>query len=210
MQKALRVRPMTDEEVAMITRLAHARTEPARLVERAQMVWLSPQGLHVPAIALQLRRTEQTVRVWLKRFNAGGVAALTDEARVGRPATYTPEQVGELIAASLMDPQQLGLPFGSWTLDRLAAYLNEHKGIPIKRSRIDEILRQEGLRWWQQESWFGERVDPKFAEKSNCLSLSSDGGRVPRGAMLEHGIENGQELAHARSQGDLLGLASFP
>jgi transposase len=165
MQKALRVRTLTDEEVEMITRLAHARTEPARLVERAQMVWLSSQGLHVPAIATRLRRTEQTVRLWLKRFNAGGVAALTDEARGGRPATYTPEQVGELIAASLTDPQQLGLPFGSWTLDRLEAYLNERKGIAIKRSRIDEILRKEGLRWWQQESWFGERVDPQFAEK---------------------------------------------
>jgi transposase len=178
MQKALRVRPMTDEEIAVITRLAHARTEPARLVERAQMVWLSCHGLHVPAIATQLRRTEQTVRVWLKRFNAGGVAALTDEARVGRPATYTPEQVSELIAASLTDPQQLGLPFGSWTLDRLAAYLNQDKGIPIKRSRIDEILRKEGLRWWHQESWFGERVDPQFAEKRGPSSASTPSHRT--------------------------------
>ncbi len=38
------------------------------------------------------------------------------------------------------------MPFGSWTLDRLQAYLNEQKKIPIKRSRIDEILLAEGLR----------------------------------------------------------------
>ena len=44
------------------------------------------------------------------------------------------------IAAALTAPEDLGLPFGCWTLDRLEAYLNEHKGIPIKRSRIDEIL----------------------------------------------------------------------
>jgi transposase len=88
----------------------------------------------------------------------------------GRPATYTPEQVGEVIGASLTKPDALGLPFGSWTLDRLTAYLNE-KGVPIKRSRIDEILLAEGLRWRQQETWFGERIDPAFAEKRAPLCV---------------------------------------
>ena len=70
-----------------------------------------------------------------------------------------------MIATALTDPKRLDLPFGSWTLDRLAAYLSEHKGIAIKRSRIDEILLAEGLRWRKHETWFGERVDPAFAEK---------------------------------------------
>jgi transposase len=70
-----------------------------------------------------------------------------------------------VIATALTDPQTLGLPFGCWTLDRLQTSLNEHTGIAMKRSRINEILRAEGLRWRQQESWFGERVDPDFAEK---------------------------------------------
>jgi len=65
----------------------------------------------------------------------------------------------------LTDPQELGLPFGSWTLDRLAAYLNAERGIAIKRSRIGEILVAEGLRWRQQETWFGERPDPAFAAR---------------------------------------------
>jgi transposase len=69
------------------------------------------------------------------------------------------------VAASLTDPQSLGLPFASWTLDRLEAYLNEVNGIGIKRSRINDLLLREGLRWRQQESWFGERVDPDFAAK---------------------------------------------
>ena len=76
----------------------------------------------------------------------------------------------------------MGQPFGSWTLDRLEAYLNEEKGIAIKRSRIDELLLAEGLRWRTQEGWFGERasretsddgrasagdkpIDPEFAQK---------------------------------------------
>ncbi len=56
-----------------------------------------------------------------------------------------------MIATALTDPKRLDLPFGSWTLDRLAAYLSEHQGIAIKRSRIDEILLKEGLRWRRHE-----------------------------------------------------------
>ena len=81
-----------------------------------------------------------------------------------------------MIAASLTNPQSLGLPFGCWTLDRLEAYLNEEQDIPIKRSRIGEILLDEGLRWRRQETWFGERVDPEFAEKRG----SSSGSTHPR------------------------------
>ncbi len=74
-----------------------------------------------------------------------------------------------VIQTALISPEDLDLPFGSWTLDRLVAYLTEEKGVPMKRSRISEIFSNEGLRWRHQEWWFGERVDPEFAEKINCL-----------------------------------------
>jgi transposase len=170
---ALRVRDLTPDERASLQRLAQSRTEPARAVERARIIWRAHQGERVPAIAAALRLTEPTVRRWLKRFNAHGLEGLRDQPRAGRPPTYTPEEVGAVIAASLTDPQSLDLPFASWTLDRLAAYIAEAKGIAMKRSRIDELLRAEGLRWRSQETWFGERVDPAFAEKSNCLACQA-------------------------------------
>jgi len=73
--------------------------------------------------------------------------------------------VSLVIATALTSPAAVGLPFASWTRDRLAAYLNEVKGLPSKRSRIDDLLLREGLCWRQQARWFGERVDPAFAEK---------------------------------------------
>jgi transposase len=179
MRTPIRVRELTDEEAAAVKRLAHSRTDPARTVERAKIVWLSSQGLLVPAIAAQLRLAAKTVRLWLKRFNADGLAGLKDGARSGRPATYAPEEVGEVVATALTNPQTLGLPFASWTLDRLEAYVNETKGIEIKRSRIDEILLDEGLRWRKQETWFGERVDPEFAEKRGS-SPGSTRSRRPK------------------------------
>lgn len=161
----LHAREMTAEEQETIQRLANSRTEPARTVERTRIVWHASQGLSVSAIAKLLNISKKTVRLWLKRFNAEGLDGLTDEPRSGRPATYAAEVIGEVIAASLTNPRSLGLPFASWTLDRLEVYLNEQKGIPIKRSRIDDILIAEGLRWRTQETWFGDRVDPEFAKK---------------------------------------------
>ena len=174
---ALRVRTTPPEEVAAIRRVAHARTEPARRVERAQIIWLAMEGRRVPAIARAVGCAPKTVRLWLKRFNAAGIAGLEDAPRAGRPATYTPEEVGEVIATALTKPADLGLPFGSWTLDRLAAYRNEQRRVAMKRSRIDEILIAEGLRWRTQETWFGERVDPAFAEKRGGSSHATPSRR---------------------------------
>jgi transposase len=159
------LRPLTAEERMAVEPLARSRTAPARRVERARIVWRATRGETPPAIAATLGVDVETVRRRIRRFDAEGLAALEDRPRSGRPATYPPEAVAAVTAAALTAPRRLGLPFASWTLDRLAAYLLEHKGIAMRRSRIDEILLAEGLRWRRQETWFGERVDPAFAEK---------------------------------------------
>ena len=165
MPRRLQVREMTEKERETIQETARSRTAAVRAVERARIIRASSEGQSVAEIASGLQLKAAKVRKWIHRFNARGLAGLEDEPRAGRPATYSSEEVSEVVAASLTDPQSLGLPFASWTLDRLEAYLNEVKGIRIKRSRINDVLLREGLRWRQQESGFGERVDPDFAQK---------------------------------------------
>ncbi len=157
---ALRLREVTPDEKEQIGRLARSRTAPARLVERAQIVWHACQGERVPQIAQELRLSEKTVRAWLKRFNREGLPGLDDRPHPGRQPTYSPEEVAHVIATALTDPKALGQPFGCWSVRRLETYLNEERGLPIKHSRIDEILLSEGLRWRTQEGWFGERAQP--------------------------------------------------
>ena len=140
---------------------------------RARLLLWARQGWRVSDLVRRLGLSDPTTRLWIKRFNAQGLAGLQDAPRSGRPPTYTPEQVAEVLAAALTAPQTLGLPFGSWTLDRLASYLHEQRGIAMKRSRIDELLGREGLRWRTQETWFGERVDPQFAAKRGKSSGSA-------------------------------------
>lgn len=165
MARTLTLREPSDEERLALERLTHARTAAARLVERARVIWAALHGERVDAIAARFQVSAATVYLWLHRFNDDGLAGLEDKPRKGRPPTYSTEQVGTIVATALTDPRLLGLPFASWTLDRLVAYLAEQQGIAMKRSRLDEVLSAEGLRWRKQETWFGERVDPAFAEK---------------------------------------------
>jgi transposase len=174
------LRALTDEERSAIEALVRSRTAPTRRVERARIVWRASRGETPPAIAAALGLAAETVRSRIRRFNAEGLAALEDHHRSGRPATYSAEEVATAIAAALTDPRRLGLPFAAWTLDRLAAFLLEEKGIAMRRSRIDEILLREGLRWRRHETWFGARVDPEFAEKRGGSRRSTP--RHPRAA----------------------------
>lgn len=173
MPAPLRARFWSSAEQEAIERLARSRTAPARTVERARIVLLSRYGDTAEQIAETLGICQDTVRRWIHRFDRHGVEGLADRPRAGRPPTYSAEEVGTVVEASLTNPEELGLPFACWTLDRLEAYLNEEKGLPIKRSRISELLIAEGLRWREEETWFGERPDPAFAEKRGPSSPST-------------------------------------
>jgi transposase len=174
----VRLRELAADEREAVRRLVQSRTAPARAVERARIVWLASLGREAAAVARELRLSGKTVRRWIGRFNAAGPEGLRDRPRAGRPARYAPEQVGAVVALALSDPDALDLPFGCWTLDRLELHLNELGGIPIKRPRIAELLRAEGLRWRTQEGWFGERLDPACAEKRAPLCVKGRPGTL--------------------------------
>src|SRR3954447_23690127 len=164
MVMTIRMRALGKEEAAELACMARSRTLGAGLVRRAQMVQHAVEGLSAPGIAAKMGLCGATVRFWLKRFTERGLGGLEEDMRSGRLATYTAEERSAVIAAALSRPADLGLPFASWRLDRLVAYLGE-KGIGMKRSRVSEILLGEGLKWRQEETWFGARVDPEFARK---------------------------------------------
>jgi transposase len=146
-----------------------------------QIVQHAVDGLGAPEVAARMGLCGATVRFWLKRFNERGVSGLEEDMRSGRPATYSPEERSAVVAAALSRPADLGLPFASWTLDRLVACLGELAetrsvcgwGIGMKRSRVGEVLLAEGLKWRQEETWFGARVDPEFTRKRGRSSSST-------------------------------------
>src|SRR6267154_527174 len=126
---ALRLRELTEEEHSTLKQLLHARKVPVGKLKRSQIVWMANQGKRTPEIAKQLKVSESMVRKWLKRFREQGLAGLEEAPRSGRPATYQPEVVSEIIQTALSNPRKLGEPYATWTLDRLVDYLHRIKCI---------------------------------------------------------------------------------
>ena len=86
-----------------------------RQAARAVMVLLSLRGLAPSQIAELLDCHPATVRRWIGRFNAEGLAGLADRPRPGRPRLGG-RQLTSRIAALLERP-------GPWTLPRIRRYL---------------------------------------------------------------------------------------
>ena len=165
MPKRIKLRTLTNEERTRLEQLSRSSTTSHRLVERAKMVLLAYQGEPTKQIADKLDRSVPTIYFRLKRFNQKGLPGLNDEARAGRRPTYSEKERGQMIALARTHPDKLGMPFGHWSLDRLIEHLHQKEHIYVSRAQLARILQAEGLRWYQEKSYFTERPDPQFVEK---------------------------------------------
>jgi transposase len=165
MVKRIELRPFTEEERTYLEKLSRSRTAAKRAVDRAAILLRTAQREPVGEIAARIGCRAETVLHVVKRFNTRGLSSLEDNLRSGRHPIYDEHQRGQMMATAQTHPQQLDLPYGHWTLDRLTEYVNQTLQIPISRSQLGAILEQEGLKWYQEKTYFTERPDPQFAEK---------------------------------------------
>jgi len=179
MQPRVQLRGVRPEEEHAVRRLAASRTEPAGVVQRA---WVIRALLDDPTLSATAAgrlagfTREDAGPRWVRRFNAAGVDGLRDAPRRGRPPTHAPAVRDHLIALAVQKPQGLGEPFALWTLERLQRAFAARHGVHLSDSTIWTWLRDEGLVWKRQQSWFHEpaRHDPAFAEKRGPSS-----GHIP-------------------------------
>jgi hypothetical protein len=125
--------PFPDHDVSLeslsdliVKRLTRAHKTPRKLAERARMILLAGAGTAVHATARQLGVWPKTVRHWRARWLASPVEApvaalLSDAARPGTPATFTPEQVCAIMALACESPdEKSNLPLSHWSQSELA------------------------------------------------------------------------------------------
>ncbi len=103
-------------------KLARLPSVPSGLAKRARIVLLAADGVPNAQIARVTGVSRPTVIGWRDRYARGGVAALEDEPRSGRPAVIDEVHV---VAATLSDegrpPERLGI--SHWSARFLAAEL---------------------------------------------------------------------------------------
>jgi transposase len=106
-----------------LKKMAYGHKAEYRLRVRAQVVLHAARGRSNARIAHETGLHLDTVRAWCGRFAHGGLPALADRKRSGRPLRFTPVQVAEAKALACQLPAETGLPLSRWSCPELAAEL---------------------------------------------------------------------------------------
>ena len=102
---------MTDEEIGILAAIARSRSEPARRVERAQILLTYRENPSFFAVGQRLSVHHQTVQRGVERAMAHGpLAALDDRPRPGKEPTITPEAKAWLVSLACDKAKEHGYP----------------------------------------------------------------------------------------------------
>lgn len=126
----------------------------AGLAQRARMVLLAAEGLSNAEIARRLGVTRPTVVLWRNRYLAGGVGALGDLGRSGRPPVI--DDAAVVVATLQAPPESLGITHWS------ARLLGKELGISF--ASVARIWRDWNLQPWRRET-FKFSTDPELDAK---------------------------------------------
>ncbi|MFH1876528.1 MAG: IS630 family transposase [Candidatus Omnitrophota bacterium] len=93
---------LSPEEETAINRWAHGKSFPLRLVQRAQIIRLSADGIFNHDIARRLGVSRPTIQLWRERFLALRLPGLEKDApRPGRIPRITQQKVSAIVNATL-------------------------------------------------------------------------------------------------------------
>jgi len=129
-------------------------TVEAGLAQRARIVLLAAQGVPNAEIARRVGVSRPTVIQWRNRYEAGGISALGDLDRSGRPPVI--DDVAVVVATVQATPEALGVTHWS------ARLLGKHLGISF--ASVARIWREWNLQPWRRET-FKFSTDPELDAK---------------------------------------------
>jgi transposase len=145
MRSPIQVRVISPEEQNELETL-YRQTKDVRLRERTQIILLASQHqMTAPQISAIVLRNDQTVRNWIRRFNAEGIAGLYDEPRAGAPAQVTSAYRDRLLEIVRQRPRALEQPYSLWTLQRLSDFMAEETGLRFSKATMSRLLAKHDI-----------------------------------------------------------------
>lgn len=87
----------------------------------------------------------QTLRDWVHRYNADGLAGLRDAPRSGRPAVLSAEQMAELKALVLAGPDLAKDGVVRWRCLDLRSVIETRFQVTVHERTVGKLLRRLGL-----------------------------------------------------------------
>lgn len=114
---------------------------------RCQALLRLSEGKGASVVAAENDVVRRTVYGWHWRYREGGLAALQDKPRSGRPRKWTQAYLDTLQVTLVTDPKALGYDFTLWTLERLSAHLAKVTNIELTSRSLEDLLQKDGYRY---------------------------------------------------------------
>ena len=168
-------------EIKLTTRLekilktiAHSYTNPYWLVLRAKIILYAAAGTDNTEIGHRLDTTSETVGKWRTRWfkaeprlsaadaegletkalTAQVLAVLSDAPRSGRPTTFSPEQLVQVIAVACEDPHESDREISHWTRRELTEEVIERQiVVSISPRHVGRLLDRADLKPHLSRYW---------------------------------------------------------
>jgi transposase len=149
---------LTTADRADLERVIRATSTPAGIARRARCVLLLADGHSYSAVCAALGVTDRFVARWKRRFAAGGVLALADDARAGRQDHRLSPAV-EARILRITREERPPTPLTHWTSRRLAARVGVSNGTVLR------VWRRAGLKPHRLARYVAT-TDPEFETKA--------------------------------------------
>jgi transposase len=131
---------------------------------------LLSKGVSQAEVARRMEVSRETVRRWADKLSDGGLVALKNAPKLGRPAGLAPAQRQELVRALKAGALAQGYATELWTLPRVTALIDTLFGRRYSQVQVWRILGQLGwssqrptgratqrderaIRQWKRERW---------------------------------------------------------
>jgi transposase len=136
--------------------MSKRRRVQARVQQRARVILLAAQGWPNKDIAAEVKLDRRQVALWRRRFIAGGIGALLQDApRSGRTPSVTAQIESRIVDTTLQDKPVAAT---HWSTRTLAAHLG------LSATTIRRVWQRNGLKPHRQETFKLSR-DPRFEDK---------------------------------------------
>lgn len=156
---------LTKEELKAVEKAIKHDKRP-EVVQRSIAVRLLHLG-HKPEEVAQMQAVSKpTIYGWFHRWQSGGVEALANRPKSGRPLKADDEYSLVLLEVIEKEPSEVGYHFKIWTVERLSAYLEKVTGTALSESRLRALIKRKGYRYRRPKYDLGHLQDKQAKSKA--------------------------------------------
>lgn len=129
--------------------------------QRGTAIRLLHLGHKAEEVAQMQAVSKPTIYGWWKRWCAGGVEALANQPKSGRPPIADEAYIALVEEVVEQEPAALGYHFAVWTTDRLRTHLAQETGIELSEAAFRALLKKQGYRYRRPKHDLGHLQDPQ-------------------------------------------------